>query len=121
MQKDIVYRIQDKDGRGPWKPGFSHNWVEDREDHDNLIAAHQQFGMNAINKILYGEHSGTGCLSIKQLRRWFTKSEYKKLLRYGYKAVKMEVNRTIASSNIQVLFGRAKLLKEDVEVIKLYD
>ena len=33
---EVVYRIQDSNGRGPWKPGFSHVWVEDRCDLVNL-------------------------------------------------------------------------------------
>ena len=32
-----VYRVQDADGRGPFKPGFSHQWVEERADHENLL------------------------------------------------------------------------------------
>ena len=112
---EIIYRIQDKDGRGPWKPGFSHKWVEDREDHNNLIPIYIQFGMNIINKILYGEYSGTGCQSIKQLQRWFNKSEYYKLLGYGYKSVEIEVNRIIAKSDIQVLFGRAIPLNKNIK------
>ena len=116
---DTIYRIQDKDGRGPWKPGFSQKWVEDRPDHDNLIPWYVEFG-RVDQKVLTGEHSGSGCRTVEQLKRWFTKSEYKKLKKYGYKAVKMDINRIIAESDIQLFFGRAKRLKESVQVIKLY-
>jgi hypothetical protein len=40
----FVYRIQDKKGRGPYRPGFSSQWVEDRDDHDNLFPWYQEFG-----------------------------------------------------------------------------
>ena len=87
-QWSAIYRIQDKDGRGPWKPGFSHRWVEIRPDHNNLPAWYEEFGP-LHNYISYGEHCGSGCKTIDQLRRWFTKSEYRTLLKYGYRAVRM--------------------------------
>lgn len=31
--KRKIYRVQDADGRGPFKPGFSRKWVIDRDDH----------------------------------------------------------------------------------------
>ena len=34
---NLVYRIQDNEGRGPWKPGFSSQWVIEREDLENLL------------------------------------------------------------------------------------
>ena len=114
-----VYRVQDKDGRGPWAPGISSQWVEDREDHDNLPPFYVEFGPIHA-QILYGEHAGTGCQTLGQLRRWFTSSEYASLSRLGYKAVKMEAGRILASSNVQCFFGRAKPLNEDIEEVEMY-
>jgi hypothetical protein len=116
---ETIYRIQDKDGREPYKPGFSHLWVEEREDMDFLKSTITEFGL-FNNKVLYGESCGCGCRSLEQLRRWFTKREYKKLKKYGYDAVKMEVNRIIDESETQLVFGRAKSLTEDFKKIKLY-
>jgi len=115
----IIFRIQDKDGRGPWKPGFSHKWIETREDHDNLPPWPLEFG-RVDRQLFLGEHAGSGCLTLEQLQRWFTPSEYKTLLKYGYRAVKMEVNRLLAHSDIQCVFGRTKPLKEDFIVVELY-
>lgn len=117
---DVIYRIQDSDGRGPWKPGFSHRWVEDRPDHDNLPPWIIEF-WRIDRKLLVGECAGSGCRTIEQLRRWFSKSEYKTLLSYGYRAVRMEVNRILGESEIQLFFGRATPLNQDVIGIKLYD
>jgi len=117
---EVIYRIQDSVGRGPWRPGFSRRWVEDREDHDNLLPWMAEFGP-VHKKILWGEHCGSGCRTLGQLRRWFTPSEYKTLLFYGYRAVRMEVNRVLAESDIQLFFGRAKPLSCDVIGVELYD
>lgn len=120
MDLPVVYRVQDRDGRGPWKPGFSRKWIEPREDHENLPSWYAEFGP-IHNRILYGEEMGSGCRTLEQLRRWFTRSEYKRLREYGYRAVKMEVGRILAESEIQCVFGRAKPLNEDVTGIELYE
>lgn len=116
---DVIYRVQDKEGRGPWRPGFSHKWVRPRPDHDNLPPWLFEFG-RVDRQLLYGEHAGSGCMTLDQLRRWFTKKEYKTLLKYGYQAVSMEVNRILAQSEIQCVFGRAKPLNEDFTIMRLY-
>lgn len=114
-----VYRIQDDEGRGPFRPGFSKTWVKERADHENLIPWYDEFGP-VHNNVLSGAWSGCGCLSKKQLRRWFTKPEYRKLKKHGYRAVKMKVGRVLAESEIQCFFSRSKPLSEDVESFKLY-
>ena len=119
VMADFIYRIQDSDGRGPFKPGFSHVWVNERGDHENLKPCTQQFD-GIRNKLLLSEHYGCGCKNLKQLRRWFTKQEYKKLKKYGYRAVKMKVARIVAESEIQVVFGRAIPLNENIDEIRLY-
>lgn len=102
----VVFRVQDRDGRGPWKPGFSECWVEDRDDHDNLKPWYQEMGM--VHRLgIAGMHMGTACESLEQLRRWFTKSEYRTLRRYGYQAVQMEVRRILGKSETQLVFERS--------------
>jgi hypothetical protein len=120
MTDEIIYRIQDKDGRGPWKPGFSHKWVETRPDHDNLIPWMYEFGP-VHERACTWEHIGCGCLTIEQLRRWFTESEYRKLLGYGYISVKIKPGRILASNNTQCVFARTIPLKKDIEVFSLYE
>lgn len=119
MPKLMVYRIQDKEGRGPWKPGFSHNWVEDREDHNNLLPWNIEFNFNSC-KLFSWEHFGCGCLTTEQLKRWFTKSEYQKLINFGYHAVEIDIDRFLASSEIQCVFARKHPLKSNVREFFLY-
>lgn len=115
----IVYRIQDSEGRGPFKPGFSQTWVQPRPDHENLQPWFIEFG-RVDEKVLTGETSGSACRSLEQLRRWFSKREYRRLKKCGYRAVKMNVNRIIAESDIQCFVGRARPFAEEVETVKLY-
>lgn len=117
-----VLRIQDKDGRGPWKPGFSNCWVEARSDEEYaaLLPWLVEFGRAPLDKRIVGMHIGCACRSLEQMRRWFTPTEYAKLRSYGYNAVRLEVGRILAESDIQCVFERAKPLSEDVEVIELY-
>lgn len=119
--KETVYRVQDKHGRGPWKPGFSDRWVEDRPDEEYaaLMPWPVQFP-NVLKRAIVGAHLGCGCRTLDQLRRWFTPTEYATLRRFGYSAVQMEVGRILAESDIQCVFERSKPLREGVEKVKLY-
>lgn len=116
---NTVYRIQDADGRGPWKPGFSRHWVQDRDDHDLLIPWCREFG-NVHHRAIVGMHVGCGCRTVEQLRRWFLPTEYARLAEFGYQAVQMEVGRILAESNIQCVFERAIPLRRKVEPFELY-
>lgn len=119
MNKETIYRVQDKDGRGPWKPGFSHKWVIARPDHDNLMPWFMEMGPIHL-EITKGLHWGTGCTSIDQLKRWFTEKEYKTLLKLGYKSVLFKADRILGKSMTQCLFERNKPLKDDIAVFELY-
>ena len=114
-----IYRMQDADGRGPWKPGFSKNWVEERDDFINLVPIFLQCGM-VFKEVLYGEYSGCGCETIEQAQRWFAPGEYEKLLSFKYQFVAMEVNRIITKTPIQLYFGRAIPMNQDFEIVNLY-
>lgn len=116
---EIIYRVQDKDGRGPWKPGFSQTWVEVRADHDNLQPWYLQFG-RVDRFAIAGMYIGCGCRSTEQLRRWFSQSEFEKLKQHGYRAVKLKVGRILAANDIQCVFERAKPLQKDAEPFELY-
>jgi len=78
-----------------------------------------QFG-NVLRLSIVGMNLGCGCRTLEQLRRWFTPTEYATLHRFGYCAVKMEVGRILAESDIQCVFERAKPLREGVEPVELY-
>ena len=116
---NIVFRIQDVEGRGPWKPGFSHKWVQDREDHENLLPWHIEFGR--VTQYAYSwELIGCGCTSIEQLRRWFTDVEYCTLLSYGYQAVQITASRILAQSDTQCVFTTKIPFNKQFVIFDLY-
>lgn len=119
MAREQVVRIQDQQGRGPWKPGFSHVWVEDRADHDKLVPWFQEMGW-VNRKAIAGMHVGCGCRTVEQLQRWFTPGEYRTLLLYGYRAVTLEIGRVLGESAIQVVFERPRPLREAGKAFDLY-
>ncbi len=120
MAKQYVYRVQDKDGRGPFKPGFTKEWAIERDDYNNLVSWLEEFG-RVDKQILYGATAGSACETIDQLRRWFTKDEYKKLIEFGYHAVKIKVDRIIAKSEIQCFVSRSIPFNKKIREIDLYD
>jgi hypothetical protein len=118
--EDFIYRVQDAEGRGPWRPGFSACWVEDRPDHENLQPCFDEFPY-VLRKHMAGMAIGCGCRTLHQLRRWITFSEYSKLKGYGYQAVRMQPGRILGESAIQLVFDRAKPLNSEFEPVNLYD
>jgi hypothetical protein len=114
----VVFRVQDKTGRGPWRPGFSHKWVEPRNDHKHLLPYYVEFNQTLPRYIQ--PHAGCGCSSIDQLKRWFTKSEYDALKRLGYSAVKIKADEILARSETQVVFRRNKPLSKAAVRFDLY-
>ena len=118
LKEIYIYRIQDKDGRGPWKPGFSDKWVRQCPDF-SLIP--WMFTMGPVHlKAELDEIWGCGCISKEQLRRWITKSEYEVLLQYGYKAVKLK-GRILGEDKNQCLFARRQPLNQGCKGFKLYN
>ena len=116
----IVYRVEDHDGRGLWKPGFSHQWMDDRPPENPLPPpwfvefAHVHWSVKP--EMFYG----CGCRTVDQLRLWFSRRELARLRFLGYGAVKMHVNRVLAESASQCLFERKKPLILGVQAVVIY-
>lgn len=114
----IIYRIQDREGRGPFRPGFSERWIEDRPDHGNLLPWNLEFG---VLMVADWEIVACGCRTKEQLRRWFARVEYDRLLKLGYAAVTMKPSRILAESKIQCVFARIIPLHAGATRFNLYE
>jgi len=103
-----IYRVQASDGRGPWRPGLSHHWVEDNSEerllrHPSVLS---EFGTQWLSEIPEGWHSGCACRSIDALLAWFTPLEMQRLESMGYEPVSLEAERIIRESKDQLVFTR---------------
>jgi len=112
-----IYRIQDKDGRGPWKPEFSDKWVREEPD-ISLLPWMMTMGPVHLKAEGY-EMCGCGCLTKNQLKRWVTKEEYERLLGFGYKAVKLKA-RILGEDENQCLFARDDPFVNGAREFRLY-
>ena len=116
-----VYRIQDPEGRGPFRPGFSHKWVETRPDHDLLKPYFDILDRKSlVDTIRGGYHVGCACLTVEQLRRWFTAGEYITLRGYGFQAVVMMADELLHTDDVQSVIARLKPFNEGAQAIPLY-
>lgn len=113
-----IYRVQDMDGRGPWKPGFSHQWMDkDIGDRNHILSWIEEFGLDVLKSARKDQIFGCGCTSLEQLSKWFTPTERRRLQQLGYEVVSMEPTAILASSEIQCVFVRDIPLSHDVVVI----
>ncbi len=114
-----IYRIQDMDGRGPFKKEFTDKWLADR-DVSHLKSFHpiQIFGAKNRTKAPF---IGCGCTSIEQLKKWFTLEEYYFLLSQGYESVIISVDEILLSDKNQVLFARHRPLRRGFKKFNLYE
>ena len=118
----FVYRIQDADGRGPWKPGVSQLWTEDKtaEEYERLKPIFEEFP--DLRERLRGcrFHIGVACESLNALRLWITRSEWKALKRLGYRCYRIRQDKIIARSDVQCVFESEKPLASHRKIVQLY-
>jgi hypothetical protein len=118
-----IYRIQDAEGRGPFRPGLSLRWIDDEaKPHESTLKPWPEefpevFFAIRIFRTIY---CGCGCNSPEQLKLWFSKLEIRKMEILGLNPVIMEVDEILAESPVQLVFRRLKPLREDVKPFKLY-
>lgn len=115
-----VYRIQDKDGRGPWKPGFSQHWVGECDEERLALLPPIQEEFPGREFRVPGMHVGVGCLSQAHLREWIRSDEYQRLFQLGYRAVSFTVDRVLAEGKFQVVFARKCPLRKKVRRFNLW-
>ena len=111
-----IYRIQAADGRGPFRPGVTEQWIgEPRwKDRPSLM---EEFDMRDILARVANRHMGCGFRTPEQLRKWFDVNERAKLARLGYHPVTMTVDEILAESPTQLVFARRTPLRAGAIII----
>ena len=109
----VAYRVQGPDGRGPWRPGWSHTWIDAEAPPDrltetimDLIPAYE------LRRLPPGMAYGCACKTLADLMRWFTPHEKGLLKTYGFHPVRLVADVILASSEWQMLIGRTRPFSE---------
>lgn len=121
MEETIVYRVQDRYGRGPWQPGLSMKWIEDRpqSEYAALKPIMLEFP-RLLGQLRDGFHFGCGCTSLEKLRRWIQPSEWRTLMRMGFRCYAIVPDRIVCESETQCVFESRIQLKKHRNRIQLY-
>ena len=102
-QQMKVYRLQDENGRGPFKPGFTRYWAENRDRPLDIISA---FGLSWRAEIPRGWAVGCACRSLQELDRWFSLTERERLFDMGYRIVALKPDMILREGDGQVIIAR---------------
>ena len=121
VMKRTVYRVQDKEGRGPFRPGFSQYWLDDDlGERVHLPCWSQEFGDDLIQKNYRKRHHyGSAVTNVDLITIWFSPSELLRLYHWGYSVVSMEADRILAESTLQVVIERKRPFHKGVSSIPL--
>jgi hypothetical protein len=117
--RPVVFRVQDDDGRGPWRPGFSHHWIDDDAPVGRLAETVMHLlPIQALQMLPRDRNYGCACRSKAALLEWFTPVERERLQRFGYRIVRLRVDEVLAESRYQVFFARYRPLASGAVVLR---
>lgn len=108
-----VYRVQDASGRGPWRPGFSKEWIEADAPAGRLVESLLDLMSPAQIRALPATHQyGAACRRLADLAAWFTPVERARLRALGFWPVELRADLVICESRWQVFVGRVRPFAE---------
>lgn len=111
----IAYRVQGADGRGPWRPGFSHMWIEDDAPAGRLQETIMDLlPIERLRSLPVGFHYGCACRTLSSLLEWFTPIEMVRLSAHGFYPVRLNVDRVVVESQFQMLIARSRAFVDGV-------
>lgn len=112
-----LYRVQHpKDGRGPFRPGLSHEWVDD--EGEQLPTVFHQFPLSIITRPEPPNYrKGCAVRNLETLVRWFTPNEQQKLQALGYHLVQLHYCEILCESPEQILFRRPHSHTEKLTIL----
>lgn len=119
-----VYRIQDREGRGPFRPGMSKFWASEgfEDGIKPLPTFAEEFGPDIVDRLgRPGEWFGSAVRTREDINRWFSKAERERLHTLGYKLVRLSVDRILAESENQLVFARRRHLRLGAQDVGLLE
>lgn len=99
-----LLRVQDKEGRGPWRPGFSAKWVDDNRDFSFPPIFSEVENLHEIAARAHEKGLHIGCaVGTRHFSQWFTDAEIVRLKAFGFRVVNATPCQIIAKTPTQVL------------------
>lgn len=112
-QTEIVFRVQAADGRGPWRPGYSHTWIDGDAPEGRLSETLMDLmPVEQLRALPPTFHYGCACRSLRALMEWFTPVERMRLADRGFYPVQLQADRVLVESPWQMLIARARPFNE---------
>jgi hypothetical protein len=109
MSALVAYRVQAADGRGPWRPGFSLEWIDADAPADRLVeTVFDLVPLAELRRLPSTMVYGSACRSYAALMAWFTACERLRLAAHGYFPVRLLADVIVAESDWQLLIGRRR-------------
>ena len=102
-----LYRVQDREGRGPYRPGLSKLWSD--PEGPVVVPWWTEMGVSVQAAIeMMPQDMFTGCAfdSMKKLSDWFTAKERQKLDALGFYIVRFRPDKVLARTQSQVVFAQ---------------
>lgn len=116
-----LVRVQDRHGRGPYRPGLPALW-SDYEDGYDCPPWWAELGepIDVAHERCVGPyHFGCAFRSHDQLARWFNEREQRALDRLGFAVALVKPAVIIAETPRQVVFGSVEPLNRPLRTMKL--
>jgi hypothetical protein len=109
MSRIVAYRVQAADGRGPWRPGWSHTWIDGDAPEGRLSETVMDLmPVDRLRDLPSTMVYGCGCRSLEALMQWFTRREMFRLGQLGFYPVRLNADVVLAESAWQMLIGRRR-------------
>ena len=114
MKDPQIVRVQDPEGRGPYRPGFSDSWVSASRV-TFFPPIFSELGPPRFKRIVDDAHKRglhIGCaVSFRRLPEWFNQEERAKLMDLGFMLVSADDCEQLATTQTQRLIGSPNPLR----------
>lgn len=111
LRADGIYRVQDRDGRGPWRPGFSALWHADTTPMTGRPITSEP-GISVVIAEAHKNGLHIGCaVRGHNMHLWFTENDLARLETFGFRIADASGCDVLLETEQQVLIGFKKPLR----------
>lgn len=107
---NVILRVQDSEGRGPYRPNFTKEWCEYNHELPSFLQEFPDLPSIVHKYHKRGLHLGTGVRGYDGLKKWFSDSELEKLRGFGFDVVEVKGCAIVCESANQLVFALNKPL-----------